>query len=443
LVEIQEDGVVLRLVDVDGDDDTDDVRELNEDEDGVEEDEDAARGPGQPRIEIDLADIVELRNENFRWADIARMTGLNLRTLRRWRERVNFSAGHEPMREVGDAELTDILHDFLEGHQHRGQSSARGHVASLGVRVTRARLRDEMRRIDPEAVDRRRRRERVRVPYTITVWNYLWHQDGWHKLIGWGIVVHAAVDGATRTCTFATARDNNRMTSVFESFWDGIMRYGVPWRMRGDDGGENNLVAKFMNLEGEHRFLGNLEGFIRGPSMHNTRIESFWLHMRLRCMQFWIDFFSAMSSRDVPVDVRLNTTIDAHKFVLHYLFLPHINAELQRFVNFWNSHPLSTAGQFSPNQLRVLSQRGGDEPPPPAVDPDVHNFLLREPRFAYEGAREADVVDSPVNELDAIGTAVFVHFVKPIDAYVPQAHYSDLFRTALDHYHRILQTHPR
>ena len=91
LVEIQEDGVVLRLVDVDGDDDTDDGRELNEDEDGVEEDEDAARGPGQPRIEIDLADIVELRNDNFRWADIARMTGLNPRTLRRWRERVNFS----------------------------------------------------------------------------------------------------------------------------------------------------------------------------------------------------------------------------------------------------------------------------------------------------------------------------------------------------------------
>ena len=39
MVEIQEDGVVLRLVDVDGDDDTDDGRELNEDEDGVEEDE--------------------------------------------------------------------------------------------------------------------------------------------------------------------------------------------------------------------------------------------------------------------------------------------------------------------------------------------------------------------------------------------------------------------
>ena len=82
MVEIQEDGTVLRLVDVDGvglDKDSDDGHELNEDEDEdeAEDDEDAAgaRGPGQPRTEIDLVDIVRLRSVNFRWADIVRMTG--------------------------------------------------------------------------------------------------------------------------------------------------------------------------------------------------------------------------------------------------------------------------------------------------------------------------------------------------------------------------------
>ncbi|KAJ7927346.1 hypothetical protein B0H13DRAFT_1598765, partial [Mycena leptocephala] len=39
------------------------------------------------------------------------------------------------------------------------------------------------------------RRRRYKVPRP----NYLWHCDGYHKLIWWGIVIHGFIDGYCRT----------------------------------------------------------------------------------------------------------------------------------------------------------------------------------------------------------------------------------------------------
>ncbi|KZT18952.1 hypothetical protein NEOLEDRAFT_1030855, partial [Neolentinus lepideus HHB14362 ss-1] len=64
-----------------------------------------------------------------------------------------------------------------------------------GLRVQKRRVRMSLRRIDGlgqvlrnhEAIDRR--------DYTVPRPNYLWHMDGYHKLIRWGLVVHGIVDG--------------------------------------------------------------------------------------------------------------------------------------------------------------------------------------------------------------------------------------------------------
>ena len=74
-----------------------------------------------------------------------------------------------------------------------------------------------------------------------------------------------------------------------------------------------------MNAQGEQRGLYNLEGYIRGPSVHNTRIEGFWSHMRQRCTQFWINFFSQMGDTSTPVNLRLDSTQDSHKLVLQHV----------------------------------------------------------------------------------------------------------------------------
>lgn len=47
----------------------------------------------------------------------------------------------------------------------------------------------------------------------------------------------------------------------------------------------------------------------------------------------------------------LNPINEADLFVLHYVFIPRINACIQQFVSAWNHHPLRTERGLSPLQL--------------------------------------------------------------------------------------------
>jgi len=47
---------------------------------------------------------------------------------------------------------------------------------------------------------------------------------------------------------------------------------------------------------------------------------------------------------------------------LHYVYLPRINLQLEDFMNAWNSHPLSTEGNKTPQQLMLINL------PPPEYD---------------------------------------------------------------------------
>jgi hypothetical protein len=54
---------------------------------------------------------------------------------------------------------------------------------------------------------------------------------------------------------------------VKKLFKDGVAKYGIPSRVRGDKGGENVHVADFMiEARGENR-----GSYITGPSKFNTR----------------------------------------------------------------------------------------------------------------------------------------------------------------------------
>jgi len=73
-------------------------------------------------------------------------------------------------------------------------------------------------------------------------------------LIRWGIPIHGFIDGYSRLITCMRAANNNRAHTVLELFKDGVEKYGLPSRVRGDHGVENLQVAAFMELSrGEGR----------------------------------------------------------------------------------------------------------------------------------------------------------------------------------------------
>ncbi|KAE8248031.1 hypothetical protein A4X06_0g4013 [Tilletia controversa] len=126
----------------------------------------------------------------------------------------------------------------------------RGALRTVGVSVSRARLRLALQANDPHRVQSRWAETTKRREYYVPFVNSLWHIDGHHKVIKYKIVIRGGVDGKSRVVTFMRANSNNRADTVAECFLEATERWEWPSRVRADHGGENLEV---MRLTGEAR----------------------------------------------------------------------------------------------------------------------------------------------------------------------------------------------
>ena len=97
--------------------------------------------------------------------------------------------------------------------------------------------------------------------------HHLWHHDGHHKLIRYGLITHGCIDGNTRSVIYLAIKDNNSSTTVLQLFEQGVQEFMLPSRVRGDRGGENRKVADYMiRRRGQGR-----KSYMTGSSKWNTR----------------------------------------------------------------------------------------------------------------------------------------------------------------------------
>ncbi|KAF5334090.1 hypothetical protein D9758_018507 [Tetrapyrgos nigripes] len=277
--------------------------------------------PGRPRKEIDSTRLqAATAPDRMRRSRMARSLGISAKTLRR---RLNDRGLDVTYSDISDEKLDQLVRAYCHSHPTSGRSYIISHLhTSHGVRVQRQHVINSIHRTDGVGrVLRTKKRELIsRRTYRVKRPHALWHIDGHHKLILWGIVTHSIVDGYSRKVTGIHASGNNRASTVLEPFIDAVQMNVLPSQIRADRGKENKDVALYMLRE---RGL-NCGSFIWGSSTHNTRIERLWVEVgHLHGLQ-----------RDNP----------HHLWIIHHLFLDLINQDCSEFQREWNGKPISGLG---------------------------------------------------------------------------------------------------
>ena len=219
-----------------------------------------------------------------------------------------------------------------------------GFLRSKGLRVQRSRVRDSIHTVDPFNFINRWLQKNPRWICSVTGPNSLWDNDGLHKLIHWGIVIHASIDVFSRMIRSLLCATNNYADTCLTGFLSGVKKHGFPARVRGNSGEENNSILKYMQQK-----QGYKRAYTQGPSVHNQRMERLHYDTTHCVLSHFIDIFLFMEEHEL-----LDRANKIDIYAVQSVFVPRIQNSLNEFKEGWKNHQLSAEQNKSPYRIWML-----------------------------------------------------------------------------------------
>lgn len=333
---------------------------------------------GRPLLLVTQGQIERLVTLGFSQTKIANLLGVSRTTLWRRMRELHIERQYDA---ISDQALDDMATDYRREHPYTGEKELIGHLRSCELHIQRFRIRESIHRTDPINTALRWHDNINRQPYHVPSPNSLWHIDSNLKLIRWGFVIQAGIDGYSRVIVYAKCSLNNRSDTVLESFLEAEARHGKPSRVRSDHGGENTKVAEYM-LRTRCLYRGSI--IITGPSNRNQRIERTWRDCNRSVVRLFSRIFKFMEDKDRCLE--LGNPI--HMYCLQSVYLPRIQKTLAEWIEAWNNHPMHGCGNSTPLQTRETgflkrfhsnSRAVRDVLDPPIASPEAEDSYGVEP----------------------------------------------------------------
>jgi len=107
--------------------------------------------------------------------------------------------------------------------------------------------------------------------YNVTGPDHLWHIDSNHKLISWRFVIHGGIDDYSRAIVYLKCCTDNKASTVLQYFEEGVQEFGIPSRVRGDQGMENVLHLLALQYVYIPRINASLREFTSKWNYHGIR----------------------------------------------------------------------------------------------------------------------------------------------------------------------------
>lgn len=156
------------------------------------------RRRGRPCKNINQEYLAEAMGptRNISLTKLAHVLGVHRHTLRRNMKSYGIKRSFSS---ITDAQLDLVVKAHKHDKPNTGVRYLLGYLRSRGIRVQKDRVYQALHRVDGLGQVLRQHTTIQRREYHVSRPNALWHCDGHHKLIMWGIVIHGFIDGYCRT----------------------------------------------------------------------------------------------------------------------------------------------------------------------------------------------------------------------------------------------------